>query len=527
MLGWLGQVDMLLDRRGKLLARQAQIDSAAQDATAIDAPLAALADEVGLPPVAGLSATARAGRLNAEIQRIAESWDAARDAETRLADTARRVVEAEASVASARHELADWQDRFRLATPAIGLGETATPVEAREALKAWKEVPACLKELRDRTRRVQGIRRDLQDFEAAVGALVGAAAADLAGLSPEAAVSTLKQRLAKARETHTRREEMEKQVATARTEIESASAALARAGQAVTALAASASLRSEGSAPGEIAADDLAARARQLAARDALRKALRDRREQLVLAADGLDEAVLRTALATHDPDASDAAIAELAEEDQRLDTEGKETFSALRDLERQLASLEDGVGAELALQQRRNAEAEIILEARNWAVLSLGAMMIGEAIERQRANRQEPLMTRAGTLFSTLTGGDFTGLGQSFDDHDVPHLIGRRAPGRGIGEEVGVTDMSEGTRDQLYLALRLAYLEDYAARAEPAPFIGDDLFATFDDRRTENGLAALAAIGATVQPILFTHHRYVVDAAERHLGGDVDVVSL
>ena len=51
------------------------------------------------------------------------------------------------------------------------------------------------------------------------------------------------------------------------------------------------------------------------------------------------------------------------------------------------------------------------------------------------------------------------------------------------------MTDMSEGTRDQLYLALRLAYLEDYATRAEPAPFIGDDLFATFDDRRTENGL--------------------------------------
>ena len=135
--------------------------------------------------------------------------------------------------------------------------------------------------------------------------------------------------------------------------------------------------------------------------------------------------------------------------------------------------------------------------------------------------------MARAGTLFSTLTGGDFTGLGQSFDDHDIPHLIGRRAPGRSIGEEVGVTDMSEGTRDQLYLALRLAYLEDYATRAEPAPFIGDDLFATFDDRRTENGLAALAAIGSTVQPILFTHHRYVVDAAERHLRGDVDVVAL
>ena len=30
---------------------------------------------------------------------------------------------------------------------------------------------------------------------------------------------------------------------------------------------------------------------------------------------------------------------------------------------------------------------------------------------------------------------------------------------------------MSEGTRDQLYLALRLAYLEEFASRSEP-PFL-------------------------------------------------------
>ena len=60
---------------------------------------------------------------------------------------------------------------------------------------------------------------------------------------------------------------------------------------------------------------------------------------------------------------------------------------------------------------------------------------------------------------------------------------------------------LSEGARDQLYLALRLAYVEDYASRAEPPPFVGDDLFASFDDVRTAHGLRALAAIGETVQP--------------------------
>ena len=86
---------------------------------------------------------------------------------------------------------------------------------------------------------------------------------------------------------------------------------------------------------------------------------------------------------------------------------------------------------------------------------------------------------------------------------------------------------MSEGTRDQLYLALRLAYLEDYAARSEPAPFIGDDLFLTFDDARTAHGLEALAALGGEIQPILFTHHRHVADLARDRLGAGVDVVHL
>jgi chromosome segregation protein len=74
-------------------------------------------------------------------------------------------------------------------------------------------------------------------------------------------------------------------------------------------------------------------------------------------------------------------------------------------------------------------------------------------------------------------------------------------------------------------LALRLAYLEDYAMRAEPPPFIGDDLFATFDEDRTAHGLAALAAIGDRVQPIVFTHHRHVAQIAQA--SGDAEVVVL
>ena len=212
-----------------------------------------------------------------------------------------------------------------------------------------------------------------------------------------------------------------------------------------------------------------------------------------------------------------------LAEEEAGLDREAQEVFATYDREMRERAALEQGIGAELALQQRRSAEAELTTAAREWTVLKLGALLIGTTIDRRRASQQDPLMVRAGALFTTLTGGSFAGIGQNYDDQDMPHIVGRR-PTSGM---VPVTGMSSGARDQLYLALRLAYLEGYASRAEPAPFIGDDLFATFDEDRTANGLAALAAIGDRVQPILFTHHRHVADIARAKIAADVAVLEL
>ena len=67
----------------------------------------------------------------------------------------------------------------------------------------------------------------------------------------------------------------------------------------------------------------------------------------------------------------------------------------------------------------------------------------------------------------------------------------------RDDGRRLPPDALSEGTQDQLFLALRLATLEDHATRAEPLPFVGDDLFVTFDEARTAAALRALAEFGA------------------------------
>ncbi|MBE0532502.1 MAG: hypothetical protein IH626_16890 [Rhodospirillales bacterium] len=75
---------------------------------------------------------------------------------------------------------------------------------------------------------------------------------------------------------------------------------------------------------------------------------------------------------------------------------------------------------------------------------------------------------------------------------------------------------MSDGTRDQLFLAFRLASLENYATAAEPLPFVADDLLVHFDDIRSSATLDLLARFGETNQVLLFTHHQSVRDGARR-----------
>ena len=95
-------------------------------------------------------------------------------------------------------------------------------------------------------------------------------------------------------------------------------------------------------------------------------------------------------------------------------------------------------------------------------------------------------------------------------------------------GERVALDAMSDGTRDQLFLAFRVAAVEQYCASAEPLPFIADDLLVHFDDGRSRAARELLAELGKTTQVLLFTHHGQVRDSAadlvKRGLAGVVEL---
>lgn len=171
----------------------------------------------------------------------------------------------------------------------------------------------------------------------------------------------------------------------------------------------------------------------------------------------------------------------------------------------------------------RQEALAEIREVSEQYVRVRTSAMLLQWAIDRYRREKQAPLLQRAGELFAMLTGDSFKRLQVDYDERDQAHLTGVRPDGK----IVPVSGMSNGTADQLYLALRVASIEDYLDRADVLPFIADDLFINFDNDRAGAGFAVLGELSKKTQVIFFTHHFHLLDIARKTLGDSISIVNL
>jgi uncharacterized protein YhaN len=185
----------------------------------------------------------------------------------------------------------------------------------------------------------------------------------------------------------------------------------------------------------------------------------------------------------------------------------------------RAMAGQADAATAEA---KRQEALARMSEAVERFIKVRTAARLLGWSIERYRDARQGPMLAAASAIFSRLTLGSFDRLVVDFDSQP-PTLHGRRPQ----GGSVGVEGMSEGTRDQLYLALRLAALDMHLARAHAMPFVADDLFINFDDQRSKAGLEALAALSQRTQVLFLTHHDHILDLVREVYGDSVNLVRL
>jgi uncharacterized protein YhaN len=428
----------------------------------------------------------------------------ARDAVSALEDEERLATQAAEAASTERNA---WADNWASAVAQLSLDPSLTPDQLRAVVDALTDAFAKLDLAASFQNRIDAIDRDATSFATAATALAQTVAPQLQELAPEQIVLDLHRLLnlsqteaAQAGELHKQLDELSESLRLAEDRRLAAEAELQRLMKA----ASCSSL------------ETLEAAEEQSATAVDLRERLKtvDERMTEIGAAPAATLAVEVAGLELEKLQADIEERAALSEDLTEQRRELDETVGQERTL---LAEMSRGEGAADAAAAVEAAKVDVREQAEQYARLRLAVAILRREIDKFREESHGPLLARASYFFAKLTCDGYSGFTTGFDDRGNVILLGRRSN----GAEITVEQMSEGTRDQLYLALRLATIEQQVERSEPLPLIVDDLFVNFDDRRAAAGFEVLAEIAQKTQVIFFTHHRHLVDLAQATLKPD------
>ena len=210
----------------------------------------------------------------------------------------------------------------------------------------------------------------------------------------------------------------------------------------------------------------------------------------------------------------------------ERLEIEeetGKEAWSdSVKALDRAEVALKefDQIDSETtrARQELEMVTEELVEAAQEALTLHEALDFLSQEQARICREHAEPVLERTSYYFRVLTDRSYLGADTVYHENGPRLQVLRPSTtGESEPEPVALAELSEGTRDQLYLALRFAALEnDLRRQTCPLPLILDDILMTFDDQRTIAAFQALAELSKKVQVLIFTHHRHLLDLAEQ-----------
>ena len=184
-----------------------------------------------------------------------------------------------------------------------------------------------------------------------------------------------------------------------------------------------------------------------------------------------------------------------------RAVAEGQERIERLRErraaAEGQVRALGDPMVVRSALETDAARRDALAAQAQ---ALELAVQTMEQADLALRERFSPVLAKKAAELFAVLTDG-------RYDEITLARDLSAKA--RRTGDAVGWdTDyLSQGARDQLYLALRLAVCDLVLPVEQACPVILDDALAAFDRQRMERALDLLKSVAEKRQVLLFTCH--------------------
>ena len=420
---------------------------------------------------------------------------AAEDAQLRATQ-----VEAEAAQSAAQSSLAAWRAEWGEVATVFRRDASAEPSDLESLLERYEELRALTDEQERSARELDEQTTQITTFRQQVEELAGELGEAVAGEDLAHRIERWVASLEEVRRFHTVRQQLAEQAEMAAREGEETARALSQRESDWARLLQEAGLK-------ESAQDSLPSGLAELEAKVVRRRTvterLRDLEETLRPLAGGQSLDELSQAVHGLDWDTVPGLIRDLDRQIDSLEAERSQAWHRKGQLEQELRGFDGAEAAALAAQEAAEAMAEGKATVARYARLALAETVLNREMERYRRENEGPVLRGASEWFTRLTCAAYAGLTTGLDPrNDQPRLEALHTSGR----HVPVEALSDGTRDQLFLALRLATIAQTLDSSEPIPLILDDVLVHFDGERAQATLEVLAEFAQRTQVLLFSH---------------------
>ncbi|MBA4179400.1 MAG: hypothetical protein C0506_02325 [Anaerolinea sp.] len=445
-----------------LVAMEAALDEAAEDLRAWEAAVAALD-----------TASTRHSRL-AALQ--AEAATKLQGVET-----------------AATERIAAWKAWLA----ARGLSEDLLPGSVGAVFAQVELARHAISELAKRTERLNKIEADIGHYSEQVRALALKHGMDLTRAGEAATADELIRRFGQATAAAARREQQVAGVGDAEKALAACEAALLAARTECSGL-----LHLGGCADVEefrrVAREQEERRMEAKRARDC-----EERLQRVIGPGDAYDHLLLELSRSDAETIAAELARVEDAAEETR--SRKDELIARHSAASSEIARLTSDDDASRLRLQREIHRGQLETWAREWCVLRVAEAVLKETQRKYERERQPDVVRNAQQYFSLITGGRY---------RRILAPLGTR--------EIEVEDwdsklkkpaqLSQGTREQLYLALRFGLVQHFAEQSVRLPVVVDDVLVNFDPDRAKRAARALVSLAETTQVVVFTCHPSTVD---------------
>lgn len=181
--------------------------------------------------------------------------------------------------------------------------------------------------------------------------------------------------------------------------------------------------------------------------------------------------------------------------------------------LEQESRTLSSNERASVLRAERVELTQELRDQARRWAVATAALTVLRQAQAKFERERQPGVIRHAQAFFQEVTGGRYT---------EVQATLGKQQVS--VREPDGTwktpAQLSRGTQEQLYLALRFGLIRQFNDQETALPVVVDDILVNFDPGRAARTVRALGELSKTNQVLVFTCHPHVRELFQRELPG-------